>query len=54
MKLLGSLRFRINTLLRRSQMNSDMEEELRSHIQHRADEALLPCRNSSANAAGEC
>jgi predicted permease len=37
-KLLGSLRFRINTLLRRSQMNSDMEEELRSHIQHRADD----------------
>ena len=39
MKLLDSLRFRIATLLpafRRS--NAEMEEELRSHIQHRADD----------------
>jgi predicted permease len=38
MKLLDSLRFRIATLFRRSQMNAEMEEELRSHIQHRADD----------------
>jgi predicted permease len=38
MKLLDSLRFRIATLFRRSQMNAEMEEELHSHIQHRADD----------------
>jgi predicted permease len=38
MKLLDSLRFRIATLFRRSQINAEMEEELRSHIQHRADD----------------
>ena len=38
MKLLDSLRFRIATLLRRSQTNAEIEEELRSHIQHRADD----------------
>src|SRR5271165_4417799 len=38
MKLLDSLRFRIATLFERSQLNADMEEELRSHIQHRADD----------------
>jgi predicted permease len=38
MKLLDSLRFRISTLFRRSRMNTDMDEELRSHIQHRADD----------------
>jgi predicted permease len=38
MKLLDSLRFRIATLFQRSQMNAEMEEELRSHIQHRADD----------------
>ncbi len=38
MKLLDSLHFRIVTLFRRSQMNAEMEEELRSHIQHRADD----------------
>jgi predicted permease len=38
MRLLDSLRFRIASLLRRSQMNAEMEEELRSHIQHRADD----------------
>ena len=38
MKFLDSLRFRIATLFRRSQMNAEMDEELRSHIQHRADD----------------
>ena len=38
MKLLDSLRFRIATLFRRSQMNAEIEDELRSHIQHRADD----------------
>jgi predicted permease len=38
MKLLDSIRFRIATLFRRSQMNAEIEEELRSHIQHRADD----------------
>jgi predicted permease len=33
-----SLRFRIAALFRRSQVNAEMEEELRSHIQHRADD----------------
>ncbi len=38
MKLLDSLRFRIATLFQRSQMNAEMEDELRTHIQHRADD----------------
>ena len=38
MRVLDSLRFRIATLFQRSQMNAEMEEELRSHIQHRADD----------------
>lgn len=38
MKLLDSLRFRIATLFQRSQMSAEMEEELRSHIQLRADD----------------
>jgi predicted permease len=38
MKLLDSLGFRIATLLRRSEIDAEMEEELRSHIQHRADD----------------
>jgi len=38
MRLLDSLRFRIATLFRRSQMNAEMEDELRSHIQYRADD----------------
>ncbi len=38
MKLLASLRFRIATLFQRSHRNTEMEEELRSHIQHRADD----------------
>jgi predicted permease len=38
MKLLASIRFQIATRFRRSQVNADIEEELRSHIQHRADD----------------
>jgi predicted permease len=38
MTLLDSLRFRIATLFQRSQMNTEMEEELRSHIHLRADD----------------
>ncbi len=38
MKLVDWLRFRIATLFQRSQMSAEMEEELRSHIQHRADD----------------
>ena len=38
MKLLDSLRFRLSTLFGRSRMNRDLEDELRSHIQHRSDD----------------
>ena len=38
MKLFDSLRFRIANLLQRSQINAEMDDELRSHIQHRADD----------------
>lgn len=38
MKVLRSLRFRIASLFRRSQLSAEMEGELRSHIQHRADD----------------
>ena len=38
MKLLDSLRVRIAAPFQRSRMNAEMEEELRSHIQHRADD----------------
>jgi hypothetical protein len=38
MKLLDSLRFRIAAMFRRSQLNAEMDDELRSHIQHRADD----------------
>ena len=38
MKLLDSLRFRIAALFQRTQMSAEMEEELRSHIQLRADD----------------
>ena len=38
MTLLAALRFRLATLFRGSQMNAEIEEELRSHIQHRADD----------------
>ncbi|MGO8791870.1 MAG: permease prefix domain 1-containing protein [Terriglobia bacterium] len=33
-----SLRFRIARLFQRSRMNAEIEEELRAHIQHRADD----------------
>jgi putative ABC transport system permease protein len=38
MRPLHMLGFRIATLFHRSQMNAEMEEELRSHILHRADD----------------
>jgi len=38
MRILESLRFRIGTYLQRSQMHAEMDEELRSHIAHRADD----------------
>jgi hypothetical protein len=38
MKLLASLRVRIATLFQRSHRSDEMEDELRSHIQHRADD----------------
>jgi predicted permease len=34
----ASIRFRMASLFQRSQMNTEMDEELRSHIQHRADD----------------
>ncbi len=38
MNLVESLRLRIAALFQRSHMNAEMEEELRSHIEHRADD----------------
>ncbi|KAA6459833.1 ABC transporter permease [Acidobacteria bacterium AB60] len=38
MNLLESLCSRIAALLQRSQMNADLEDELRSHLEHRADD----------------
>ena len=38
MRLRDSLCFRTATFFRRSELNSEMEAELRSHIQHRADD----------------
>ena len=38
MKLADWLRFRMATLFRRSQVRAELEEELRSHIEHRADD----------------
>lgn len=38
MKLLASLRIVILTLFHRSRVDEEMDEELRSHIQHRADD----------------
>ncbi len=40
MKLLNSLRFRLAALFERDQMHAEMEEEIRSHIQHRADDLV--------------
>ena len=38
MKLLASLRSFVSTVFHRSRLDSDMDEELRSHIQNRADD----------------
>jgi hypothetical protein len=38
MRLLESLRLRIATFFQRPQVNAEVEEDLRSHIQHRADD----------------
>ena len=38
MRLLDALRFRAANLFKREQMNAEMEEELRAHVQHRADD----------------
>ena len=38
MSVFASLGFRIAVLFRRSQVNAEMEEELRAHIEHRADD----------------
>ena len=50
MKPLESLRYRMAALFQRSRVNAEMEEELRSHIQHRADD-LERCGLSHAEAA---
>jgi predicted permease len=38
MKVPDSIRLRIATLFRRSRLHAEMDEELRSHIEHRADD----------------
>jgi len=38
MRILDSLRFRMASLFQRSKMHAEIEEELRLHIQHRADD----------------
>jgi len=38
MRFLDSLRFRVASLFRRSAIDTEMEEELRSHIRHRAED----------------
>jgi predicted permease len=38
MKLLDSIRFRLAMFFKRAQINAEMEEELRSHLEHRADD----------------
>jgi len=38
MRLFASLRFRLTTLFRRSRIHEELEEELRSHLEHRADD----------------
>jgi hypothetical protein len=38
MTLLSSFRLRLATLFRRPDRNAELEEELRSHILHRADD----------------
>jgi predicted permease len=56
MKLLDSLKFRFTALWRRQQANAEMDEELRSHIQMRADDlerAGLPRREAERKARVE-
>jgi hypothetical protein len=50
MKLLDSLHFRIGNLFHRSEMNAKMEDELRAHIEHRADDLE---RSGAARAEAE-
>ena len=50
MKLLDGLRFRVVALFRRSHLNAELEEELRSHIQHRTDDLE---RSGSSRAEAE-
>jgi predicted permease len=38
MRLFDSLRYRVGSLFQRSQMSAEMDEELRSHVEHRADD----------------
>ena len=38
MKFLDSIRFRIATLFQREKMHAELEEEVRSHVEHRADD----------------
>ena len=40
MKILDWVRFRMSALFRREQVYAEMEEELRSHIEHRADDLV--------------
>ncbi|HEY1901140.1 MAG TPA: ABC transporter permease [Terracidiphilus sp.] len=40
MKIVDSLRFRMAALFHRDQMRAEMEEELRSHMEHRADDLM--------------
>jgi len=40
MRLLDSLRFCITALFQRSELKAEMEDELRSHIEHRADDLV--------------
>ncbi len=56
MRFLNPLRFRLATLFRRSRMNEEIEDELRSHIQHRADDlerSGLPRREAERRARVE-
>jgi len=50
MRLLDSLRFRVATLFRRSELNLEMEAELRSHIQA----TTLPAPRSPTNSRSVC
>src|SRR5713101_2720778 len=50
MKLWASIRSYASTLFHRSQRDGDMEEELRAHIEHRADDLV---RNGLSQAEAE-